>query len=123
MCRMAWSQGFLAALIHIQSKSTRKSRLTLNPGEPGPISVRAVKWIDCADPVCWQVLGGERTRTSKRYFQIRSNDNSPLRLSNCIRVVENAQIHVGPQITSMNRTAEAHIFELQSEWFRFIVYM
>jgi hypothetical protein len=35
--------------------------------------------------------------------------------------VENTQVLVRPQITSMNRTVEAYIFELQSEWFGFIV--
>jgi hypothetical protein len=32
--------------------------------------------------------------------------NSPLRHSNCIRVVENAQILVGPQITSNERVCQ-----------------
>src|SRR5438876_2696061 len=46
---MAWSREFLAAPIHILSKSTKKSRLALKPGVPGPISAQAVKWIDCGN--------------------------------------------------------------------------
>ena len=107
---MVWSQGSLAARILIPSKSIRRSRWALKPGVPEPTSVRAVKWIGCTNPVCGQMM--EASGHLRALFPDPEHDNSPLRHSNCIRVVENPQVLVRPQITSMNRTADAYIFEL-----------
>ena len=81
--------------------------------------MRAVKWIGCTNPVCGQMM--EASGHLRALFPDPEHDNSPLRHSNRISVVENTQVLVRPQITSMNRTVEAYIFELQSEWFGFIV--
>ena len=48
-------------------------------------------------------------------------DNSSLRHCDRLRVVENTQIVVSPQVANVNRTAKPRIFESQSEWFGFIV--
>ena len=64
---------------------------------------------------------GQGGRHLVTLFPDPEHDNTSLRNSNRVRVVKNIQILVGPQITGMNRTAEAHIFELQREWFRFII--